>query len=559
MKMAAKLKLYAKEKSKTGVSTEEIPSPLLRTFEAIETKDLTPPVDFTIDAEEILERIARRKALFDECKRNKTRQKQELERSKEDILYWVNNWVWTHDPRFAPGITTIPFSLFKRQEEYLLWRIDRRLKNEQGIIDKSRDMGVTWLNVVGQAHPFMFEPGYKGAFGSRKEMLVDRKGDPDSIFEKLRFILRSLPRWMRPRYEDPYLKLINLDKGAVITGEAGDSIGRGGRNSAYDVDEAAYLERPQRVDAALSENCPVIFWTSTPNIWSPGNTFDRKIDRGTIPVFVFDWRDDPRKDDRWYAKKVATLDPIVVASEIDRDRDANVANNIIFAKWVRAAVEFPLGRTLEMRAGVDIADGGGDETVMVSGSFPRAQYVDTVRLHDVDPLKTADAVTELARQYGVTRLIYDPIGVGAGCGGQWKRDNTVNFDPVQFVASAKTSKGTDGEFTFYPEFDRRSNEMFENAKAEAWWTARQRFWKTYRVVTENAYYPDHELVSIPNHPDLIRQLSQPLWFKPRGQIIVESKAQMAARGLKSPDYADALIMFLWQGFDSYSPDWISKF
>ena len=90
------------------------------------------------------------------------------------------------------------------------------------------------------------------------------------------------------------------------------------------------------------------------------------------------------------------------------------------------------------------------------------------------------------------------------------------------------------------------------------WTARQRFWKTYRVVTENAYYPDHELVSIPNHPDLIRQLSQPLWFKPKGQIIVESKAQMAARGLKSPDYADALIMFLWQGFDSYSPDWIGS-
>lgn len=566
MKLSTRIKRLAKVRS-TGVTETEIegvPSPLRRTFEVLTTGDLTPPRLFSsIDGGSIIEEIRRRKALLDECNKSVSRQQEELERSSRDPVYWCNNWVWTNDPRFAPGITTLPFALFPKQEDYLRWRIDRRNHNEQGIIDKSRDMGVTWLNVVAQCHPFVFEAGYKGAFGSRKEMLVDRKGDPDSIFEKLRFLLRSLPAWMRPQTEEPYLKLINKSNGAVITGEAGDSIGRGGRNSVYDVDEAAFLERPQMVDAALSENCPVIFWTSTPNLWSPGNTFDQKINRGNIPVFVFDWRDDPRKNEEWYKSRCDTLDPIVVAAEIDRDREANVSNNVIPAKWVRAAIDYPLAKTGEMRAGVDIADAGGDLTVMVSGSFPRAQYVDVMNIEDVDPLKTADAVTELCRQKLIRTLVYDPIGIGAGCGGQWKRDPSVPFKAIQFVASAEPTYeerfGGEKRHHYYPEFDSTSRDMFENLKAEAWWLARQRFWKTYKAKTEGANYPDRELVSIPNDPNLIRELSQPLWFKTlKGRIQIESKKDMKARGLKSPDYADALVMFLFDRLESYSPDWITS-
>jgi len=562
MKLDSRIIRLAKERSPRQEETDSIPLSLRRTFEALETGDFTPPVDFLTKKEDLIESIASRKALYDRCLLDPVEQQKELKKSKESIVYWVNHWVWTHDPRFAPGATTIPFDLFKRQEEYLLWRQERRTKGEQGIIDKSRDMGVTWLNVIAQLHSFLFEPGYKGAIGSRKASLVDRKGDPDSIFEKFRFALKCLPYWMRPNTDNHIMKSTNLDNGSVLTGEGGDSMGRGGRNSTYDVDEAAFIERPMLVDAAVSENSPVVFWTSTANIWAPGNTFDQKINAGNIPVFVFDWRDDPRKDDNWYRMKCKTLDPAIVASEIDRDRDANLTNNVIPSKWVRAAIDFSLARTREMRAGVDIADTGNDSTVVISGAFPRAQYVDVLNINDVDPLKTADAVTRIAKERQIKTVIYDPIGVGSGTGGQWRRDPLADFKQIKFVASASVTYIEDFSgkktYTFYPEFDRHSNDTFENLKAEAWWLARQRFWKTYKVKYEGATYPDHELVSIPNNATLIRELSQVLFKTDSGKIQIESKKEMKARGLKSPDHADALIMFLFDKLESYSPDWITN-
>ncbi len=43
------------------------------------------------------------------------------------------------------------------------------------------------------------------------------------------------------------------ETGAVIKGEAGDNIGRGDRTTLYLVDEAAFLQRPLLIDAALSQ------------------------------------------------------------------------------------------------------------------------------------------------------------------------------------------------------------------------------------------------------------------------------------------------------------------
>ncbi len=37
---------------------------------------------------------------------------------------------------------------------------------------------------------------------------------------------------------------------------------------------------------------------------------------GKVPVFVFDWRDDPRKDQAWYDKQRINLDPVVLAQEV---------------------------------------------------------------------------------------------------------------------------------------------------------------------------------------------------------------------------------------------------
>jgi phage terminase large subunit len=45
---------------------------------------------------------------------------------------------------------------------------------------------------------WLFHPGSITGFGSRKEMLVDRSGDLQSIFEKVRTIITRLPHYVKP-------------------------------------------------------------------------------------------------------------------------------------------------------------------------------------------------------------------------------------------------------------------------------------------------------------------------------------------------------------------------
>ena len=38
---------------------------------------------------------------------------------EEGTLHWINTWAWTHDPRMP--ITSLPFRLYKKQEDYIKW------------------------------------------------------------------------------------------------------------------------------------------------------------------------------------------------------------------------------------------------------------------------------------------------------------------------------------------------------------------------------------------------------------------------------------------------------
>ena len=66
-----------------------------------------------------------------------------------DILYWINTFVWTFDPR-KPN-PKIPFITYEYQDEAFL-AMDEALPGAGGefkghdvIIEKSRDMGASWI------------------------------------------------------------------------------------------------------------------------------------------------------------------------------------------------------------------------------------------------------------------------------------------------------------------------------------------------------------------------------------------------------------------------------
>ena len=462
-----------------------------------------------------------------------------------DVLFFVRWFCLTYDPRRTPAV--LPFDLYPCQEELLRWLEERDRLQESGVVEKSRDMGVTWLCCAFALHRWLFRDGDKTGFGSRKLDLVDRLGDPDCIFEKIRFLLYNLPAWLAPtgfrrKEHDHHAKLVNPASGSTITGEGGDDIGRGGRCSRYFVDEAAHLERPQRVDAALSATTEVRIDVSTPA--GPGNPFAVKRHSGAVPVFTLHWKQDPRKnraetapDGRtvypWYeAARKRLADPVIVAQELDIDYSASIEGVCIPGAWVRAAVGLDLPASGPTVAGLDVAEEGPAQCVFQSRRGP---LVDNPRAWNGDTTQTAHRAADAADELGAVLVCYDADGMGAGVRAAFRameRPLRFRVRPVRGGGAATETRWPDG---------RMGRERFVNLRAELWWMLRTRFERTFAFVTRGEFFPAEDLISLPDHAQLIADLSLPRYFvRETGKVQLEAKKDMRRRGVKSPDFADAL-------------------
>lgn len=472
-----------------------------------------------------------RRSLDDEAWR-----REEYARCSADVVHWVNSWCWTYDPR--EPVSLLPFDLFPRQEEFLRWLEDLEACQENGLVAKSRDMGLSWLCCAYALHRWLFRSGCAIGFGSRKLEYVDARGNPKSAFEKVRMLLGSLPGWMRPagfREKDHscLARLVNPANGSTITGEGGDQIGRGDRTRLYFVDEAAFLERPHLVERSLSQTTRVRIDVSTPN--GPGNPFAQKWCSGTVATFPMHWKDDPRKGEAWYAKQKSQFDAVTVAQEVDIDFTASVDGIVIPAAWVRAAVGLKLPMGKANTAGLDIAELGKNKSVFVTRAGP--VVFSPVRWGQVNTTETAHRAAELAEKNEVGTVYYDVTGVGVGVRGTWQ--TSAKKLPFRAVA---VNAGESPTETRWPS-GKTSKELFVNKRAELWWTLRARFERTYEFVEKGVPHPPEDMISIPNDPDLIAELSLPLCERTEaGKIKIESKDDLARRGVKSPDNADALCL-----------------
>ena len=69
---------------------------------------------------------------------------------KDNPVAFINDWCCTFDPR-NPEIglpATVPFILFPKQAEYVEWVVARWRGREDGLVEKSRDMGLSWLSMA---------------------------------------------------------------------------------------------------------------------------------------------------------------------------------------------------------------------------------------------------------------------------------------------------------------------------------------------------------------------------------------------------------------------------
>src|SRR3990167_8069532 len=68
-----------------------------------------------------------------------------LERARRDVVFYVNQFCWTYDPRPEAKPNHFPFLTYDYQDDYLRRLEEAFRSNEDLRTEKSRDMGVTWL------------------------------------------------------------------------------------------------------------------------------------------------------------------------------------------------------------------------------------------------------------------------------------------------------------------------------------------------------------------------------------------------------------------------------
>lgn len=487
---------------------------------------------------------------------------------KNNCLAWINDFCMTFDPRnVSPIPRLLPFVLFPRQVDFILFLQSCLADKQHGLIEKSRDMGASWLACAFSVWLWLYVPGSVIGWGSRKEEYVDKKGDPKAIFPKIRQIIESLPRWMLPRgfnmdRHAPYMRCINPENGSTITGEAGDNIGRGGRTSIFFKDESAHYERPELVEAALGDNTDVQIDMSSVNgsanvfyrrrmageIWTPGCT----IAPGKTRVFILDWREHPGKTQAWYdtRRQRAEAEGLlhVLAQEVDRDYSSSIDRLIIRPEWVRAAINahriLGFTETGECTAGQDVADDGGDKNALAIRQGVILKFIDH---WGGEAGEAAKRSVPLCVMQGVHELYYDSIGVGAGFKTETNRmkENNAIPESMRVMPWSASEKPLDPSRHIIPgDMQSPTNEdFFKNLKAQAWWRLRTRFYKTYRAVVHKETYPFEDLISIPAEMERLYELEMELsqavhTYDNAGKLLVDKKPE----GARSPNLADAVVI-----------------
>ncbi len=485
---------------------------------------------------------------------------------------FISDWGIAHEPRNVelklPA--KIPLIMFPKQIEFAQYIVRKWQSQEPGLVEKSRDVGATWIAITLSCTLCLFNDGMTIGFGSRKTEYVDKVGTLKPILPKGRIFMENVPRIFKGEWtawrDAPYMRIAFPESGSLIAGEAGDDIGRGDRTSIYFVDEAAHLERPELVDAALSQttNCRI----DMSSVRGMGNPFAAKRWGGKIEPLIFDWRDDPRKDDAWYEKQCAILDPVVVAQEIDRDYSASVRGIVIPGEWVRSAIDAreklgiaPAGR--EMLA-YDVADEGADKNALVESLGIEIVASEEWSGKGSDIFSSTEYVFDVCDERRHSEFRYDGDGIGADVRGDARilneRRERLGLKPVRAVAYRGSEAPVDPEGivegTIGREGDkgRKNEDFFANRKAQAWWSLRKRFQKTHRWVKSLADHakdpskpilscPPDDIISIsskcPNHLKLVAELSQPT-FKTNdlGKIVINKKPD----GQKSPNLADGAVI-----------------
>jgi hypothetical protein len=241
--------------------------------------------------------------------------------AKKNRIFFVRQFLHTFDPRPDAYPHDIDFDPYGFQEELIEQIYDAITVGYDLFIEKSRDMGVSWVVLGVLFWCWLFEPGFQALIGSRKESYVDNR-EIDSLFGKLEFFIRTIkddeliPEGFKMDVNRQYMKLTNPENNNAILGESSNpNFSRSGRYKVVFFDEFGFWPDAKSSWAAAGDatRCRIAV-TTPPDVPS----YAKSIRFGDkIKVITLHWTKHPHKTQEWYEGEKARRTEDEVLHELD--------------------------------------------------------------------------------------------------------------------------------------------------------------------------------------------------------------------------------------------------
>lgn len=344
---------------------------------------------------------------------------QQPDNPAEGCIFFIENFGWTFNPKMS--MKHFPFILFECQKRAIRALVEHIDKGRDIFIEKSREMGVSWLVFCYVAMWYwLFREGANGLLGSYKEKLVDDR-TIDSLFGKLDYALSNLPDWMMPngfvmKKHRTKLKLANPENGNVITGDTmNPNFGRGSRKTFIMFDELAFWDYAKDAweSAGDATNCRIA--NSTPN----GYDYYAMLRETGIDILTLHWREHPLKDAQWYAYECKRRTEEEIAQELDISYSKSKVGRV-YQEWNDANVSqglYEYDENLPLFIGWDF--GKTDDTAIIWAQ----------------PSRDGFRIIDVYRNTGKNIDFYIPLVTGMIYG-----DNTYEYKPEETNMIAEHNK-----------------------------------------------------------------------------------------------------------------------
>jgi hypothetical protein len=192
------------------------------------------------------------------CSASEASRIEEIVRCERDGRYWLATHGAIYEARtdhFGEGsrsgiIPWVPYPFQFAVWDWLEERLRSRGAQGDGLLPKARDMGLSNLIGAFALHKWLTTKPFQGRFISYKEEVIDKAGDPDSIFWKIELLLKAQPGWMVQTWARGFdwkshrqeRRFFNPFNGNLLSGESTTSLsGTGRRATMFFPDEWAKM------------------------------------------------------------------------------------------------------------------------------------------------------------------------------------------------------------------------------------------------------------------------------------------------------------------------------